>query len=64
MLEGTVMYYNARKGHGMITTNDKQFFFHRRNLETKVAEGDKVSFQYAKSNLADKQTATRINKLA
>ncbi len=52
-MNGTVKWYNTRKGYGFISTEDnKDIFVHRSAIQTGtfLNEGDKVEFETEESD--------------
>lgn len=49
MAEGTVKWFNDRKGHGFIKSENKEFFVHRSSIQSPASkilkEGQKVQFE-------------------
>ena len=63
-MEGTVKWYNPRKGYGFISGEDgKDVFVHRSSIPdgTYLNEGDKVDYQLEDSERGPQ--ATKIKKL-
>jgi len=63
-MEGTVKWYNPRKGYGFISGEDgKDVFVHRTSIPegTYLNEGDKVDYQLEDSERGPQ--ATNIKKL-
>jgi cold shock protein len=63
-MEGTVKWYNPRKGYGFISGEDgKDVFVHRSSIPegTYLNEGDKVDYQLEDSERGPQ--ATNIKKL-
>lgn len=63
-MEGTVKWYNPRKGYGFISGEDgKDVFVHRSSIPegTYLNEGDKVDYQLEDSERGPQ--ATHIKKL-
>jgi len=63
-MEGTVKWYNPRKGYGFISGEDgKDIFVHRSSIPegTYLNEGDKVDYQLEDSERGPQ--ATNIKKL-
>lgn len=63
-MEGTVKWYNSRKGYGFISGEDgKDVFVHRSSIPegTYLNEGDKVDYQLEDSERGPQ--ATNIKKL-
>ena len=63
-MEGTVKWYNPRKGYGFISGEDgKDVFVHRTSIPegTYLNEGDKVDYQQEDSERGPQ--ATNIKKL-
>ena len=63
-MEGTVKWYNPRKGYGFISDEDgKDVFVHRSSMPdgTYLNEGDKVEYQLEDSERGPQ--ATNIKKL-
>ncbi len=63
-MEGTVKWYNPRKGYGFISGEDgKDVFVHRSSLPegTYLNEGDKVYYQLEDSERGPQ--ATNVKKL-
>jgi CspA family cold shock protein len=63
-MEGTVKWYNPRKGYGFISGEDgKDVFVHRSSLPegTYLNEGDKVDYQLEDSERGPQ--ATNVKKL-
>ena len=63
-MEGTVKWYNPRKGYGFIQGEDgKDIFVHRTSIPegTYLNEGDKVDYQLEDSDRGPQ--ATNIKKL-
>ena len=50
--EGTVKFFNYRKGFGFITMKDSEdeIFVHKGNLKTKIKQGNTVSFDVEQSD--------------
>ncbi|MCJ2534400.1 MAG: cold shock domain-containing protein [Candidatus Thermoplasmatota archaeon] len=63
-MEGTVKWYNPRKGYGFISGEDgKDVFVHRSSIPegTYLNEGDKVDYQLEDSERGPQ--ATNVKKL-
>jgi len=63
-MEGTVKWYNPRKGYGFISGEDgKDIFVHRSSIPegTYLNEGDKVDYQLEDSERGPQ--ATNVKKL-
>ena len=63
-MEGTVKWYNPRKGYGFISGEDgKDVFVHRSSITdgTYLNEGDKVDYQLEDSERGPQ--ATNVKKL-
>ncbi|MCK5301451.1 MAG: cold shock domain-containing protein [Thermoplasmatales archaeon] len=63
-MNGTVKWYNARKGYGFVESEDsKDVFIHRSSVPmgTFLKEGDKVEFEIEDSDKGPK--AVNIKKL-
>jgi len=63
-MEGTVKWYNPRKGYGFISGEDgKDVFVHRSSMPdgTYLNEGDKVDYQLEDSERGPQ--ATNVKKL-
>ncbi|GAH75144.1 unnamed protein product [marine sediment metagenome] len=63
-MEGTVKWYNSRKGYGFISGEDgKDVFVHRSSIPegTYLNEGDKVDYQLEDSERGPQ--ATNVKKL-
>ena len=63
-MEGTVKWYNSRKGYGFISGEDgKDVFVHRSSIPegTYLNEGDKVDYQLEDSDRGPQ--ATNVKKL-
>ncbi len=64
-LEGTVRWFNARKGYGFIDRDDGQgsVFVHYSDIETdgykSLEEGEKVSFEVIESDKGPKAVKVR-----
>jgi CspA family cold shock protein len=50
--EGTVKFFNNKKGYGFITVKDseEEIFVHTKNLIDKIRENDHVTFNIEKSD--------------
>ncbi len=50
--EGTVKFFNTRKGFGFITLNgsDEEIFVHKTNLIDKIRDKNKVTFNIEQSD--------------
>ncbi len=48
--EGTVKFFNTKKGFGFITVKDseEEIFVHTTNIKGKIKEGNKVTFEIEK----------------
>lgn len=53
-MQGTVKWFNDQKGFGFIAGQDRDYFVHFREIQTKgfktLKEGDKVSFDVGVSD--------------
>ncbi|MBI1969987.1 cold-shock protein [Candidatus Woesearchaeota archaeon] len=64
MTEGTVKFFNAKKGFGFISGEDgKDYFVHLSGLKegTSITEGDRVSFKIVEGDRGPK--AEGVEKL-
>jgi len=62
MAEGTVKFFNTKKGFGFIAGDDgKEYFVHITGLEQgeRINEGDKVSFEVVKGDRGPKAEKVR-----
>ena len=62
MAEGTVKFFNTKKGFGFIAGDDgKEYFIHITGLEQgeRINEGDKVSFEVVKGDRGPKAEKVR-----
>ena len=62
--EGTVKFFNYKKGYGFITVKDseEEIFVHTKNLLDKIREKDKVTFNIEKSPKGPIATNVRVIK--
>jgi len=62
--EGTVKFFNTRKGFGFITIkdSDEEIFVHTTNLIDKIKEKNKVTFDVEKSEKGLIATNVRLIK--
>ncbi|WP_339624267.1 cold shock domain-containing protein [uncultured Winogradskyella sp.] len=62
--EGTVKFFNYKKGFGFITLNDseEEIFVHTTNLIDKIKENNKVTFTIEKSEKGPVATNVRVIK--
>ncbi|EPR70362.1 cold shock protein [Winogradskyella psychrotolerans RS-3] len=62
--EGTVKFFNAKKGFGFITINDSQeeIFVHTTNVVGKIREKNKVTFNIEKGKKGLVATNVRVIK--
>lgn len=62
--EGTVKFFNAKKGFGFIILNDsdEEIFVHSTNLIDKIRDKNKVSFNIGKSDKGPIATNVRVIK--
>ncbi len=60
--EGTVKFFNTRKGFGFITLNgsDEEIFVHKTNLIDKIRDKNKVTFNIEQSDKGP--IATNVRK--
>jgi len=61
--EGTVKFFNTRKGFGFITVKDteEEIFAHTTNVIGKIKEGNKVTFEIEESEKGP--TAVKVKKV-
>lgn len=62
--EGTVKFFNYKKGFGFITLKDseEEIFVHTTNLIDKIKENNKVTFNIEKSKKGPVATNVRVIK--
>ncbi|SFD39978.1 cold-shock protein [Algibacter pectinivorans] len=62
--EGTVKFFNYKKGYGFITVKDSgdEIFVHTKNLIDKIREKNKVTFTVEKSPKGPIATNVRVVK--
>ncbi|WP_178985331.1 cold-shock protein [Winogradskyella helgolandensis] len=62
--EGTVKFFNAKKGFGFITITDseEEIFVHTTNLIDKIREKNKVTFNIEKGEKGPIATNVRVIK--
>lgn len=62
--EGTVKFFNYKKGYGFITVKDseQEIFVHTKNLLDKIKEKNKVTFNIEKSSKGPIATNVRVIK--
>lgn len=62
--EGTVKFFNAKKGFGFITIKDsgEEIFVHTTNLIDKIKEKNKVTFNVEKGDKGPIATNVRVVK--
>ncbi|WP_458626535.1 cold-shock protein [Winogradskyella sp. PC D3.3] len=62
--EGTVKFFNAKKGFGFITLNDtkEEIFVHTTNVVGKIREKNKVTFNIEKGEKGLIATNVRVVK--
>ncbi|MEM5564693.1 cold shock domain-containing protein [Psychroserpens sp. AS72] len=62
--EGTVKFFNFRKGFGFITLgdSDEEIFVHKSNLIDKIKDKNKVSFNIEQSDKGPIATNVRVIK--
>ncbi|XMO86260.1 cold shock domain-containing protein [Algibacter sp. AS12] len=62
--EGTVKFFNYKKGYGFITVKDSgdEIFVHTKNLIDKIREKNKVTFTIEKSPKGPIATNVRVIK--
>jgi CspA family cold shock protein len=62
--EGTVKFFNSRKGFGFITLKDseEEIFVHTTNLIDKIRDKNKVTFNIEKSDKGPIATNVRVIK--
>ena len=62
--EGTVKFFNNKKGYGFITVKDseEEIFVHTKNLIDKIREKNKVTFNIEKSPKGPVATNVRVIK--
>ena len=62
--EGTVKFFNAKKGFGFITLkdSDEEIFVHTTNLIDKIRDKNKVTFTIEKSDKGPIATNVRVIK--
>lgn len=60
--EGTVKFFNYKKGYGFITVkdSDEEIFVHTKNLIDKIREKNKVTFNVEKSPKGPIATNVRV----
>ncbi|RMB59448.1 cold shock domain-containing protein [Dokdonia sinensis] len=61
--EGTVKFFNTRKGFGFITVNgsNEEIFAHTTNVIGRIKEGNKVTFEIEQSEKGP--TAVKVKKV-
>jgi CspA family cold shock protein len=62
--EGTVKFFNTRKGFGFITLkdSDEEIFVHKTNLKGKIRDKNKVTFNIEQSDKGPIATNVRVIK--
>ena len=62
--EGTVKFFNYKKGYGFITVKDsgEEIFVHTKNLLGKIRENNKVTFNIEKSEKGPVATNVSVIK--
>lgn len=62
--EGTVKFFNTRKGFGFITVNDteEEIFAHTTNIIDKIKEGNKVTFEIEQGEKGPSAVKVRLAK--
>ncbi|MFT4612367.1 MAG: CspA family cold shock protein [Psychroserpens sp.] len=62
--EGTVKFFNVRKGFGFITLkdSDEEIFVHKTNLKSKIKDKNKVTFNIEQSDKGPIATNVRVVK--
>ena len=63
MENGTVKWFNHRKGYGFIERGDseKDLFVHKTNVEGDIRDGDKVEFEVGESEKGP--SATKVKRV-